>query len=113
MKKPRILGYYPNYLLHVTLCSLIIELVVILFFRDTILAALMTDTLGGNCYTNCLTLFKPIKTPASSIIMRYALRMKRIINYPTQNSLELKVTRISCEIILFAEISLFYAQSPV
>ena len=58
---------------------------------------MMADVFGGNCLTNCLTMFKPIKTPASPIIMRYALRMRRIINFPVQNTLELKVFPFAIE----------------
>ena len=72
-----------------------------IFFRDTILTTLMSDVLGGNCFTNCLATFKPIKTPASPIIMRYALRLKSVVNYPTPNTIQFKV--------LFSNFSIYFS----
>eukprot|EP00794_Sanderia_malayensis_P007783 gene7783-8628_t len=55
-------------------------------YRETTLTTLLTDVFGGNCITNCLITFKPFKTATSSTVIRYGLRMKKIINYPIQNT---------------------------
>ena len=60
------------------------------------LTTLLSDALGGNCLTSCIVTFKPIKTPASAIVLRYGLRLKKIINYPTQNTSNFKVCIIIC-----------------
>ncbi|XP_065069980.1 coiled-coil domain-containing protein 78-like [Rhopilema esculentum] len=59
-------------------------------YSETVLTTLLSDALGGNCLTSCIVTFKPNKTPASAIVLRYGLRLKKIINYPTQNTSNFK-----------------------
>lgn len=74
--------------------------------RESVLTTLLTDVLGGNCITNCLVTFKPIKTAASSMILRYAMRLKRIVNYPIQNTPNYKVIYLNFALKLMNKVNL-------